>query len=644
MPISPWRLRFYARKWRAALYDQSVCEQFAKAIREGDGKAFVAMLANPKLKMRIDPNYQDADGNTFLHLAVMQGTWFFVTPVCELGVPNNLANKAGKLPCDLTSCFKRVVGDAKRYRPIQYDSLRQKQVRRDALVKQMQAYYREDLTGGIYPGRRLVDDLNLTFECVEGACVVPDSWEALNDADKRRLTLHQRLAIAQHVSSSRALTIETMAPDTTSNCYVTAALTFVITDDKYIGGGLNTLKAVTIPINVPGYLVYSDDKSYAHAEEELFAYLNQESMATHLVAELQSTFGVTVGYKCYAVIFDLHTTYNMCGSCEGKMYGVEGSHEAGVVNKLEKALVKAGILLPPERTMPDLLRPSSAQLFVSARVSCHSNYPHIPPTSERGHFYPSFEGASNRERNIANHKNAVVFHAAHSSYIDLERYRFSSSKRRSFAPCFVPNQTAFVMKSNSSRQWGRRRQLQRPVKINASVMQAGLAIMPTTSARFSFFAASNSLLLGFVRKGDVSTVGKLIEERLSDIKALSALMLAKDREGDIYHAAAISNDPAMLDLVDCYLAMNFPEARTAMLTSVEDSPLASAQTLEIFYQLVGIGAQDPCGEYGVVLYDALLDSEAKLNLLGFYQERGWLAGFADVEMDVGDLCGSLQFS
>ncbi len=624
MPLSPWRLRYFVRKWKRLLYDLEITKRFAEAIKTGDLNTVNAIYSDPKQKMRINPFYKDCDRNSLLHLAVMQGRWHFVTPVENLGCLNNIENNQGKMPFDLTSYFRGVVGNT-RPEPGPFTVTGGKVATRDALVEEMSDYYRENFSGAIYPGRRLTADLNLYFECEEGRCELPDSWPELNAIDTRWLSLHQRLAMANHLGSARATTsVEEMTPaDETSNCYVTAALTFVVSENPYTRDRPVSMKAVVMPVNVPEYMIYSIGTEYAHAEQMLFAYLQAEGVFTRIANELKVKIGGSNGHKCYSVIFDLHSTYNMCGKCEGRMYEFQGLRgENSLLAKCESALTENGFILPSVRQHADLLTPSTARLFTSTRVSCHASFPHQEPRDDRGDKYRTFEGASITERNVATHRSAVVFHAAPDG---MRRYRFSSEARGDFVPSFVPKQTAFVMKPDPKTSSAQRRSLSRPHKYEDAA-NAGILIYSSALSRSCNFKATPYFLWQYVKSGELEIVKRLITEKRGDRDALAVMLISTHAGQNIFHKAAASNNTDMLDYINTVLLAHFSDERERLILA-QPCLLSMTGTPEVFLKLIELGALDEQGEYIATIFNEL-DRGHKERIVDVYTGKGWNIEFA----------------
>ena len=448
-----WTLKVYFKKWRKLLHDDQASADFSNAIKDGDLTSMKEMLEDPAIKAKINPSYQNEDGDTFLHLAVKQGRWDYVTPVNNLGCVNYIKNNAGELPFDLArGCFKDVVGNAAP------NILEAKKQVRNAFVEDLAHHHREDFFGAVFPGKRVVDDLGLYFDDEDGHCEMPDAWPELNDLDYRQLSLHSRLSIANHLSSARAVNVEGMSPDASVNCYVTAAMTLVLTE-KPIADNVAPykLKAVTAPINVPGYMVYTSGEAYAHAETILFKYLNDGVVLSRLVSDIKSIAGIDTGHKCYGIVFDMNVTYNMCDGCESNLYALLSDRAPdSFMLKLETAIESSGLILPAEKKHINLQTPVTSRIFFTPRISCKTSSNYSQHKDANGYPYLVFDGAtSHGERNVAKHHNAVIFHTPVSLNKKSEKYSFSKDSRGDYPPCYVPNQTAFLMKPDKDRSRSR---------------------------------------------------------------------------------------------------------------------------------------------------------------------------------------------
>lgn len=479
---------------------------------------------------------------------------------------------------------------------------------RNQRVSEVAKLYRRNFSGAIFPGRRIDKDLSLYFESDEGRCEIPDAWPALSNVDGRdELTLHQRLAI-----SNQAATIDSI----TTNCYITAALTFIISKNKYVPGNVQ-MRALTIAIDDPNYAQYQreGEASYAHAEEVLFHYLKKTENLSRLISDLNSQYSLSTGHKVYGLVLEIHSTYSMCDGCESRTYTLQSdrSPESFLV-KMEDCLQAAGFVLPEVKKTNDILTAKTICLNMTTRVSAREGEG-FSGNNARGHdgyAYGRFHNTYNAERNVALQRNAMVLHARDTrgckndhedSYPYLEKYDFQKRASNNLTPSYTPILTVFAMMSDVTgvQTFGR---VSRSARERAKVLQAKKWDAEYPIARFSTknndyfirrsYKAKPDFFWKDVAVGDVSAVRLLIRVKRDSAEELIAMFAVKDEQGfNVYHKIAASGSLKMLTLIDTLMQDYLPAERNEFLAA-EDKPLVNhANTPEIYEALLKLGAHDP---------------------------------------------------
>ena len=141
--------------------------------------------------------------------------------------------------------------------------------------------------------------------------------------ENSNLDLHERQSLAERLiftGTSSLHDIDRGWPNTT---FVVANLGFVVSDIPQIRKGSHKRLFKTIPIKIPDYTISGKDKAQdGHAEQGLYAFLLSENVANALVCKFREKYGInSQGHKIYAVVLDLHGTYDMCLSCSS--HGLE---------------------------------------------------------------------------------------------------------------------------------------------------------------------------------------------------------------------------------------------------------------------------------------------------------------------------------
>ncbi len=144
------------------------------------------------------------------------------------------------------------------------------------------------------------------------------------DIDPSGLNLHQRQSLAERLAMSGVTNLHNINsrsvwPKTT---YVVASFGMVITDRPHQKGGDHKRIFKTVPVQVSDLAIIGklqEAGDTGHAEEGLYDYLLRKQTIDSLLKDFKKHFGINAfDHKIYAVVLDLHGTYDMCLSCAKK--------------------------------------------------------------------------------------------------------------------------------------------------------------------------------------------------------------------------------------------------------------------------------------------------------------------------------------
>lgn len=134
------------------------------------------------------------------------------------------------------------------------------------------------------------------------------------------LELHERQSLAERLIFKGKSSLEDTQRGWPKCTYIVANFGMIISEkpDNELSQHKRIFK--TLSINVPEFTVTGRQNSYGgHAEEAFYNHLLVESNILHYLAEFKKIAGIKEpNHKVYAVILDLHGTYDMCLSCSQK--------------------------------------------------------------------------------------------------------------------------------------------------------------------------------------------------------------------------------------------------------------------------------------------------------------------------------------
>lgn len=190
------------------------------------------------------------------------------------------------------------------------------------------------------------------------------------DFDNRtNLNLHERQSLAERLSFINATNIHGIKPRNqykkpetyVHETYVIANFGMVITDRPHKKKGDHKRKFKTIPIQFEDLAITGKDKKAGdtgHSEEALYAFLLEESRVMILLAAFKQRYGISAfDHKIYAIVLDLHGTYDMCLSCSKKGLYFQNAFRELLLACFEKHHLKALTSYP--KLLPIVVRYSS---------------------------------------------------------------------------------------------------------------------------------------------------------------------------------------------------------------------------------------------------------------------------------------------
>lgn len=303
-------------------------------------------------------------------------------------------------------------------------------------------------------GTYFVYNLDLVYGSKKTAkqCTIPDKWDELDQQDKQKLTLHNRLAISEALISSNTDKLIDINNDDSSNNYVVANLGFIVSTKKHVKDGNHNRRFITVPVVDPGYLTIrskpSSDSEAPHSEKGLYEYLKNPKVIQDILSYLTKRYGIEPGFKIYGVVLDIHSSNAMCANCEDLTYKQSMREQKDtLVSALETEFIKQNYILPKLKTSSDALTPKTQRLHFVARVSGSKRFLELPrPKDTLGNQYPSITDKEEFDRDIRKFKNSVIVHTF-TVKGEAEKYR----KRKSYAELLKSNgyiagykHTAFV--------------------------------------------------------------------------------------------------------------------------------------------------------------------------------------------------------
>lgn len=202
----------------------------------------------------------------------------------------------------------------------------------------------------------LVEDfrLFLSSKSERKMCQIGNEVDAMSNLD-----LHSRQSLAERLIFTGKTNIHDIARGWPKCTYVVANFGLVVSDRPHESDGKHRRLFKSIPIKVPSASVAGRERHYGgHAEEALYDYLLQDDNVAYYVAEFKKQFGINSrDHKVYAVVFDLHGTYDMCMSCSEKGEAFQNAFRAKFLAQLPQQALKTLRKCPGQ--LPIIIRYSS---------------------------------------------------------------------------------------------------------------------------------------------------------------------------------------------------------------------------------------------------------------------------------------------
>jgi hypothetical protein len=185
-------------------------------------------------------------------------------------------------------------------------------------------------------------------------CQVGNEVDATSNLD-----LHSRQSLAERLIFTGKTNIHDIARGWPKCTYVVANFGLVVTDRPHQSDGHHRRIFKSIPIKLPNASVAGRERHYGgHAEEALYDYLLKDENIAYYVAEFKKQFGINSrNHKVYAVIFDLHGTYDMCLSCSEKGEAFQNAFREKFLAQLPNQALKSLRKYPGQ--LPIIIRYSS---------------------------------------------------------------------------------------------------------------------------------------------------------------------------------------------------------------------------------------------------------------------------------------------
>jgi hypothetical protein len=203
------------------------------------------------------------------------------------------------------------------------------------------------------------------------------------------LELHKQLSLAERLMSShtdKLYEIDRQFPNCT---YLVANFGLVFSNMPHQINGPHQRIFKSIPIKIHNVVIAGQlqGQGVGHAEEGLYEYLLQEENIHYFLTEFRKQYHLnTDNYKIYAVIFDLHGTYDMCLSCSTKGEDFQNQFRHKLLTLLLKENIKTLHKCPTQ--LPIIIRYSS---------DLHYHYKYNPYEDKQGILFLMSQEGQKRE-------------------------------------------------------------------------------------------------------------------------------------------------------------------------------------------------------------------------------------------------------
>ena len=189
------------------------------------------------------------------------------------------------------------------------------------------------------------------------------------------LDLHERQSLAERLIFARTTNMHDIERGWPKTTYLIASFGLAISDRPHMTNGNHKRVFKTISIKVEDFVIAEQQgKTEGHAEEALYAFLLREERVMSLLESFKQRYGIkAAGHKVYAVVLDLHGTYDMCLSCSEKGLDFQ--------NKFRELLLKC---LPAQRLKGLTHYPEQLPVIIRYSSDFKYDYPRETLDTKRG--------------------------------------------------------------------------------------------------------------------------------------------------------------------------------------------------------------------------------------------------------------------
>ena len=183
------------------------------------------------------------------------------------------------------------------------------------------------------------------------------------DVDQNtNLELHERQSLAERLFFAKTINLRDIGRLNPRCTYIVVNFGMVISSEPHQEGGKHGRIFKTIPIKIPNDAgINMVGSEQGHAEQALYKYLLKKENINYYLGIFKQKFQINNNHKIYAVIFDLHGTYDMCLSCAEKGFEFQ--------EKFRKKILQ---LFPQQKFIT--LTKYSSQLPITIRYSSDLKY------------------------------------------------------------------------------------------------------------------------------------------------------------------------------------------------------------------------------------------------------------------------------
>lgn len=173
---------------------------------------------------------------------------------------------------------------------------------------------KQEIKGKGYHGFYVVDHFELWrgAKTKEKECIIDDP-----DYAKTGLKLHERQSLVERVvdldGDEKLTALRSVDPYYN---YLVVNIGFIVTDRVWVKGGDHSRGFLTIPLVIENLTRNAESP---HTEPTFFKYITNQTNLDRVISEFRVRYGIkAVGHKVYGIVFDFHSSYDMCNPCFDK--------------------------------------------------------------------------------------------------------------------------------------------------------------------------------------------------------------------------------------------------------------------------------------------------------------------------------------